>query len=120
MSLKIGIIAEDDSDVKVAEILLGKLRNRRTFQIKKFIGQGCGKIFSKCRRWADDLSRKGCTLLAIIHDLDQKNETDLRRALVQALEPSPIANYAVIIPIRELEAWLLSDDAAINRALRLN
>lgn len=116
MAIKVGVIAEDDSDIRVAEILLAKMRPKKDFQVKKFIGRGCGKIIGKCRKWALDLRMKGCVLLAIIHDLDKKDEVKLRKAITEALHPSPIEKYVVVIPVHEIEAWLLADHDAINRA----
>lgn len=36
-----------------------------------------------------------------------------------ALRPSPILNHVIVIPIREIEAWLLADEKAIEKAIRL-
>jgi len=118
MTVRLGIIAEDDGDVDVAEILIRKIAAKH-FQVKKFVGRGCGKIVAKCRPWATTLHSQGCSLLIIIHDLDEKSEPVLRQMLNNALNPSPIAKHVIIIPIKELEAWLLSDHDAINLALKL-
>lgn len=118
MAIKLGVIAEDLSDVAVAEILVQKLA-RKSFQIKQFVGRGCGKIASKCSSWADTLEKQGCTLLLVLHDLDERNETDLARKLANSLHPSPIQRHVIVIPVKELEAWLLADHDAITRALKL-
>ena len=118
MARGVGLIAEDDSDVFVAEILIRKIA-RKNFKTKQFVGRGCGKIVAKCRSWATALRQRGCSLLIVLHDLDQRQEPILRASLVDALNPCPIAHHVIVIPIRELEAWLLADHEAINRAMKL-
>ena len=41
--------------------------------------------------------------------------TDIRKALA----PSAIADHVIVIPVKEIEAWLLSDHNAIRKALKL-
>lgn len=118
MSRGVGLIAEDDSDVSVVEVLIRKIA-RKHFKTKQFVGRGCGKIVAKCRSWAIALGQRGCSLLIVLHDLDQRQEPALRTSLVDALNPCPIAHHAIVIPVRELEAWLLADHEAINRAMKL-
>lgn len=118
MSRTIGIIAEDLSDVEIAQILARKI-SRKPLGFKHFVGRGCGKIRSKCRGWARVLEDRGCTGVVVIHDLDQHNEQELRLALEQELVSCRLRRKAVVIPVREVEAWLLSDEVAIKVALKL-
>ena len=119
MSIRIGAIAEDRSDIDVLECLIRKVRPNRQFKVKPFLGHGCGKIRSKCHAWASALASKGCRLLIVLHDLDKANEGQLRNLLTKALKPCPIPRHVIVIPIREIEAWLLSDSRAIDVALKL-
>jgi hypothetical protein len=119
MSMIVGVIAEDNSDVDVLEEIIAKVTTRNRFKIKKFVGFGCGKIRGKCRDWAYNLGMQRCALLILIHDLDENDLALLRRELDEALQPSPIANHIIIIPVRELEAWLLADHEAINKTFNL-
>jgi hypothetical protein len=114
----IGIIAEDKSDIAVLECLIGKLA-AAPFSIKHFVGNGCGRIAGKCQSWAQNLFESGCQHLLVVHDSDDKNPRQLRLDLTNSLQPSPIASFAIVIPIREIEAWLLADHTAIARALNL-
>jgi hypothetical protein len=119
MNIRIGVIAEDDSDVRVLGVLFEKIAPSKRFLIKKFVGHGCGRISSKCHNWARNLKIQGCTALVVAHDLDTKVLATLYKDLADSLRPSPIARYVIVIPIRELEAWLLADCAAIQSALNL-
>jgi hypothetical protein len=113
----VGIIAEDESDVNVINVLIRKMA-RKPFGLKRQIGKGSGRVRGKCRAWANTLKRRGCNLLIIVHDLDMRDLGQLYRALCEALGASPISDHAIIIPVRELEAWLLADHTAIQRAFR--
>jgi hypothetical protein len=119
MSKLIGVIAEDKSDVEVLEEIASKVASRRTFAIKKFVGYGCGRIANKCQAWARNLQLQHCSSLILIHDLDQRTLPQLQQEIQAALNTSPIATHIIVIPVREVEAWLLADHAAIVDALNL-
>jgi hypothetical protein len=114
--MKMGIIAEDDSDVAVVrELTLTLLRPRR-IGFKRFVGNGCGKLRRKCGAWAANLVRQGCPWISVVHDLDQNNEEQLRHRLVASLADVAAEATIVLIPKREIEAWLLFDANAIASA----
>lgn len=119
MSKQIGVIAEDQSDVEVIRAFITSRTRRSSFQIRKFVGKGCGRIKNKCRAWASDLQSNGCTYLLLVHDLDERQLPTLELELDAALHPCPIERHVVAIPVREMEAWLLSDSTAIRQALNL-
>jgi hypothetical protein len=114
----IGIIAEDNSDIAVLNILIGKLA-KAPYLISPVTADGCGKIIGKCRGWALNLRDRGCKYLLLVHDLDLKKESELRAQLLAAMDPCPITPHLIVIPAREIEAWLLADHVAITRAMKL-
>ncbi|MEK6789482.1 MAG: DUF4276 family protein [Pseudomonadota bacterium] len=119
MTNSIGIIAEDVSDVEVIVEILEKYIARNTFSVKKFTGDGCGKLRSKCETWTSILFKSGCTHVFIFHDLDRNDEISLRKTLEKKVSPTKYPNSLVVIPVEELEAWLLSDAAAIQKTFSL-
>lgn len=116
----VGIIAEDDSDVASAKVLIHRIANNEQIGIKKFVGKGCGRIRRKCNAWANQLKQKGCSALIVIHDRDSNILTDLHIKIKAALDPCAIANYLICIPVQEFEAWLLSDPDAIKSGMNLH
>jgi hypothetical protein len=105
----IGIIAEDQSDVDVLTVLIGKIA-KRPFSVRRIVGGGCGKIVGKCRAWAQNLQAQGCRYLLVVHDLDTRNIGDLRNQLEAALRPCPIGQHLIVIPVREIEhgSWQIT------------
>ena len=119
MSKKIGVIAEDKSDVNVVTEILVKYMTRNSFSVKQFVGNGCGKVKQKCDSWARLLFKSGCEHVFLFHDLDRNNLTRLRKSLEKKLPAIEFPNALIVIPVEELEAWLLSDTEAIRLAFAL-
>lgn len=118
-TLQIGIIAEDDSDVKVLEIITRKILEKRPICFKKMVGRGGANVRRKCSRFASDLKVRGCSVLVVLHDLDRGIESDLRFLLEQNIKALDFRAKIVLIPVEELEAWLLSDPEAIKRTFKM-
>ena len=111
--MKIGIIAEDNSDVAVLRELTLSLLRPHKIGFKRFVGDGCGKLRRKCGAWARILVQQGCPCVVLAHDLDTYNERDLRGALETEIRQCGAKAKLVLIPRREIEAWLLYDGQAI-------
>ncbi|SFY08142.1 protein of unknown function [Pseudomonas sp. NFACC49-2] len=114
MAIKIGVIAEDISDIQVISEILSKYLKTNSFSIKHFVGKGCGKLKNKCKAWVENLIKQGCEHIFIFHDLDRNNETQLRDAIKGKISALNFKNSLIVIPVEELEAWLLSDINAIR------
>lgn len=119
MSKKIGVMAEDASDIEVISEIIGKYLHQCDFSVKRFVGNGCGKLRNKCKSWASLLSKSGCEHIILFHDLDRNNEAQLRRDLESKINKGDFPNSVIVIPIEELEAWLLVDPAAIQKVFGL-
>ncbi|MEH6458820.1 DUF4276 family protein [Chitinimonas sp. JJ19] len=119
MSKIIGIIAEDASDVDVISSILCKYVDRNSFSIKKFVGNGCGKLRNKCEIWVANLFQSGCHHVLVFHDLDKNDETDLRTMLESKVSQLKFPKSLIVIPVEEIEAWLLSDENAIKDVFSL-
>lgn len=115
----IGIIVEDNSDFLAIKELIKRISKKDNLTFKKFVGNGCGRIKSKCLAWSENLHRRGCNMLLLIHDLDRKTLNDLNSELKKELDDSPITNKLICIPVEELEAWLLSDPKTLKDIFKL-
>jgi Domain of unknown function (DUF4276) len=118
MTTKIGIIAEDFSDVEVIKILAKKLSSK-TFSYAHFVGKGCGPLQRKTPAWCKAFHAKGCSQVILVHDRDRNDLQTLKARLEQLFLSAPQRRKFVAIPNEELEAWLLSDVSAIKTSLNL-
>ena len=118
--MKIGVIAEEVNDVDVLYEFTCKLVEENKFSFKKFVGHGCGKLRRKCTAWAEVLLRRGCSHLVVIHDLDKFNETSLRTELTNSIDHINFDKYIILIPIKEIEAWLLTDATALKTVFNMS
>ena len=53
-----------------------------------------------------------------MHDLDTNEEQTLRRELAQSLAEIPASATVVLIPVHEIESWLMYDANAIRAAFK--
>jgi hypothetical protein len=116
--MRIGIIAEDSSDVAVMRLITIRLLKNVRLDVKKQVGGGCGKVRRKCAAWTMSLVQRGCEGVVVVHDLDRNSEATLRRDLEGKIAPICPVSWIVLIPAGEIEAWLLCDPAAIAKAFR--
>jgi hypothetical protein len=112
--MRIGVIAEEANDVEVLYELTSKLIPENAFSFKQFVGHGCGKLRRKCGAWAENLLARGCSYLVVIHDLDRADEAELRASLETHVSAIQFELYVILIPVQEIEAWLLSDPTALK------
>ena len=121
--LRIGVIAEDETDGQTLRVLLQKLRGEATRVLIRADG-GCGAIGRKGARWVDDLVRGGCSAVIIVRDLDReptgqlRDKAALRARLEQIPAPKGTARH-VCIPVEELEAWFWADPKVLGQIARV-
>ena len=116
---KVGLIAEDESDIDSLKELIKKVTKKENIGFKFFVGRGCGRIKRKANDWARQLKLRGCKVLILVHDLDRNNYEVLYKEIKDSIEPFTIADTFISIPIEEMEAWFLADPKAIKNALKL-
>src|SRR5664280_1699067 len=114
--MNMDIIAEDNSDIVVIKAVTLSLLAPHRIGFKRFVGKGCGRVRSKCRAWAENLVRQGCLWVTVVHDLDKRNECELRQELELVIAGARSRASVVLLPKQEIEAWLLYDAAAIAMA----
>lgn len=119
MAKKIGIIAEEQNDIDVLYEITCKLTAENNFSFSRFEAHGCGKLRRKCRAWALNLIQRGCTQLIILHDLDDNDEIELRAELERSVNDIRFDGHIILIPIYEIEAWLLCDPLALQRIFNM-
>jgi len=118
-SIKIGLIAEDQTDYEVLNIFTCKLIEESKFKFLHHFGHGCGKLKKKCAAWAKNLVDRGCNHIVVMHDLDDNKEKVLRKSIEEKIRNINCINRLILIPIFEVEAWLLSDSNALTKTFKI-
>lgn len=116
----IGLIVEDNSDFNSFKKLISRIVDKDNLTFKKAIGSGCGKMKRKAGSYASNLSKKGCDLVILAHDLDRNDLNVLKAELDKIMTKSPAKYNFVCIPIEEIEGWFLSDPEGIKTVFNLS
>jgi hypothetical protein len=116
--MRVGLIAEEESDAEVLKALTSKAAQNKSIGYDRFLGHGCSKLRAKCASWAHQLLQRGCRFVIVCHDLDKSKETELRRLIEASLGALKSSQRLILIPVHEIEAWLLSDPRAIMLTFR--
>jgi Domain of unknown function (DUF4276) len=113
------VLAEDHSDVESLIVLIKRISGIHNQKILRKGFGGCGELRRKACRVLEQLSKQGGTRFVICHDADRSDPAEIRAVVRAALRDDRCArlNYEVVIPIQELEAWIIADESAIARVI---
>ena len=118
--IRIGVIAEDDTDCRTLDVLIRRLLPNHSPGILRRARNGCGQLDRKASAWFKELARDGCQAVVHLRDLDrdpsnnQLNDiTLLRRRLASIPVPAHLQRL-ICIPVEELEAWFWADTVLIE------
>ena len=110
--MKVGIIAEDSSDVETLKVLIRRLKGDNRLSVKWPSFGGGPNMLNKGWKHLNFLFDEGCTHFVICYDSDGHNpEERFREAADRIVRPSQVSHDSccIVIPVQEIEAWLLAD-----------
>lgn len=121
-----GIIAEDNSDCDTLKVLVKRLSgdSKPRFTTKGFKGGGNLMKFGdrELRQFKD---KKGCNRFIICHDADgppSKVAGKYQEMVKKVVKPASVYdnenNVCILIPVQELETWILADHNAIKKVIK--
>jgi hypothetical protein len=112
-----GVIGEEESDAEVIKVLVRKLKNSQTlkFLCKGFCGDG--ELLKNGAKNLRAFKTQGCDKFVVCYDADGPDPAKRHEAVVKKIiEAAEIASeYFVVIPVQEIEAWILADIQAVTK-----
>jgi len=112
------VLGEDLSDGETLRVLIRRLaRNERlTVKVKGY--DGCGQLLRKGARDLDEFWNQGYDRFVVAYDADRDGPAArLAEAHARVVAPSRAVDSAccIVVPVEELEAWLLADVSAVSK-----
>ena len=116
------ILAEDKSDVACLEVLIKRLKNNNSEKIKGKGFNGCGNMLNQGKRALKTHEQLGCNQFIICYDRDKDTvQQRYQEVISKIIKPSGIKikkdNICILIPVEEIEAWILADIQAVSEVL---
>jgi hypothetical protein len=119
-NIKIALIAEDNTDCEAIRKIVHRVLSPNV-TTQKWASKGCSTLRRKLTAQMKELSRQGCNIFIVVHDLDRNpqngslNKEAALRSKLEALS-SEIESLKkhICIPIEELEAWFWSDPGVLE------
>lgn len=114
--MSIAVLAEDRSDALALVTLVKRIsRIPNCTVLQKGFG-GCGQLRRKSCRIMEELSLRGATRFIICHDSDDSDPAEIKAKVRAALVRNGRSrfDYEIVVPVQELEAWIVADSDAIR------
>lgn len=116
----IGVIGEDKSDVDVLTRLIRRLANDDRYPVKGMGYTGSGELFKKGPKQLRSYYQAfGCVRFVICYDADRDDpEKRFEKITDEIIDASRLAcKFCALVPIQEIEAWILADINAVSRVI---
>jgi hypothetical protein len=112
-----GILGEDSSDADTLKVLVRRLAIDQSLSIKTKGFNGCSEMLRKGAAHLRAFANLGCTQFVICHDADESDPSVINeKVMSQIVRKAEISQgYCVIVPVQELEAWILADIQAVSK-----
>jgi len=112
------VLGEDRSDAETLRVLIRRIAGNERLTVKMKGYDGCGQLLRKGARDIDEFLNQGCDRFVVAYDADRDDPAARRaEAWSQVIERSRAVSPAccVVVPVEELEAWLLADVGAVTK-----
>jgi Domain of unknown function (DUF4276) len=113
------VLAEDRSDADSLVVLVRRICGRPNATVVSKGFSGCGELCRKAASHILNFADRGATHFIICHDADESDPQEIRAKVQTAIKnriPSDFL-YCIVVPVQELEAWIIADEEAIKKAI---
>ena len=118
--MKFAVLAEDKSDVEALRILVRRLSGIPSLSVTGKGFEGCAKLRRKLASHMRNFARDGVSHFIVCHDSDF-NQPQSVKAQIEAIIKAgcaSISKYSIIVPVQEIEAWVIADEVAIRKVIQ--
>lgn len=114
------MLAEDRSDVETLTVLIRRLAGNNSVPVRQKGYSGCSEMLRKGARQLQlfrDLG--GCQRYVVCYDSDRDDPATRHKRLIdEVIKPSGLtAPICALVPIQEIEAWILADVNAVTKVI---
>lgn len=115
----IGVIGESHSDAQCLVNLIRNIASNNTLPVRKKGYNNCGEMLRKAASQIRAYSSLGVEHFVICHDADGPDPAPVRRRVLEqvAYKCGLPDQCCVVIPVEEIEAWLLADERAVAQVI---
>jgi hypothetical protein len=110
------VLAEDDSDVEVLTALIRLIAGRSNIRVKGKGFGGSGNLLNGAARQTKAWGQEPSWFIICL-DSDGKEPEAVRGSIRAALKAGQLDvkryDHAIVVPVQELEAWMIADEQAI-------
>jgi hypothetical protein len=113
------VLAEDSTDADCLEELVKRITGRRDRRVLKKGFSGCGELKRKSPAHIKLFLDRGATRFILCQDSDGSDPDRIRselRKVVKKVNSSKL-DYEIVVPVQELEAWVIADEQAIAKVI---
>lgn len=114
------ILAEDKSDVETLKVLIRRVAENQNISVKGVGYSGCSQMLNKGARQLQAFYESGaCKRFVVCYDSDKESPVARRQEIIRrVVSPSRVtAPICVLIPVQEIETWILADINAVSKVI---
>jgi hypothetical protein len=113
------ILSEDKADTDSLKCLVRRISGIDNLPVKTWGFDGCGDLLKRADKFVRLFSREGCNKFIICCDCDGSDPSDRSLTILSKFRASGVDHpHLILIPVHELEAWILADNAAMKNVIK--
>ena len=112
-----GVLGEDTSDVKMLQVFIRRLAGDRSIKMRCKGFSGCANLLKDGTNVLRAMLDLGCSRFVVCYDADGPDPADHKeKVMSRIVRPAGVTdNCCVLVPVQEIEAWILADIESITR-----